>query len=54
MKTTSVLAAAALVGSTTAKVHKLKLDKVPLSEQFVCHRQLFALICFYDLELTMT
>jgi saccharopepsin len=35
MKTTSVLAAAALVGAATAKVHKLKLDKVPLSEQFV-------------------
>jgi saccharopepsin len=34
MKTTSVLAAAALVGAATAKVHKLKLDKVPLSEQF--------------------
>jgi saccharopepsin len=33
MKTASVLAAAALVGAATAKVHKLKLDKVPLSEQ---------------------
>lgn len=36
MKTTAVVAAAALMGSATAKVHKLKLDKVPLSEQFVC------------------
>lgn len=34
MKTTSVLTAAALVGAATAKVHKLKLDKVPLTEQF--------------------
>lgn len=33
-----MLAAAALLGSATAKVHRLKLDKVPLSEQFVsCH-----------------
>jgi saccharopepsin len=37
MKTTGVVAAAALLGSATAKVHKLKLDKVPLSEQFVWH-----------------
>lgn len=37
MKTTAVVAAAALLGSATAKVHKLKLDKVPLSEQFVWH-----------------
>lgn len=35
MKTTAVVAAAALLGSAAAKVHKLKLDKVPLSEQFV-------------------
>lgn len=38
MRTLSILAAAALLGSATAKVHRLKLDKVPLSEQFVsCH-----------------
>ncbi|KKA21312.1 Pepsin A [Rasamsonia emersonii CBS 393.64] len=34
MRTLSMLAAAALLGSATAKVHRLKLDKVPLSEQF--------------------
>lgn len=33
MKTASLLAAAALAGAATAKVHKLKLEKVPLSEQ---------------------
>ena len=30
-----MLAATALLGTAAAKVHKLKLDKVPLSEQFV-------------------
>jgi saccharopepsin len=35
MKSVSLLAAAVLLGSATAKVHKLKLDKVSLSEQFV-------------------
>jgi saccharopepsin len=34
MKTISVLAASALLGSAAAEVHKLKLNKVPLSEQF--------------------
>jgi hypothetical protein len=38
MKSVSLLAAAALLGSATAKVHKLKLDKVSLSEQFVCRQ----------------
>jgi len=33
MKYTSAVAAAALVGSATAGVHKMKLKKVPLSEQ---------------------
>jgi saccharopepsin len=34
MKTLPVLAAAVLLSSAAAKVHKLKLNKVPLSEQF--------------------
>ncbi|PLN78951.1 aspartyl protease [Aspergillus taichungensis] len=33
MKTPSLLAASVLLGCASAKVHKLKLDKVPLSEQ---------------------
>lgn len=37
MKTVSVLAAATLLGSASAGVHKLKLNKVPLSEQLVSH-----------------
>lgn len=35
MKTASLLVATALAGAATAKVHKLKLEKVPLSEQLV-------------------
>lgn len=35
MRTVSLLAATALLGSASAGVHKLKLNKVPLSEQFV-------------------
>ena len=35
MKYTSAVAAAALLGSASAGVHKMKLKKVPLSEQFV-------------------
>lgn len=37
MKSISLLAASALLGSASAEVHKLKLNKVPLSEQFVSH-----------------
>lgn len=37
MKTTALLTAAALLGSATAKVHKLKLEKIPVSERFVCN-----------------
>jgi saccharopepsin len=35
MKSLSFLTASALLGSAVAEVHKLKLDKVPLSEQLV-------------------
>ncbi|KAL2222886.1 aspartic endopeptidase Pep2 [Thermoascus aurantiacus ATCC 26904] len=37
MRTVSLLAASALLGSASAGVHKLKLNKVPLSEQFEKH-----------------
>ena len=37
MKTLPVLAAAVLLSSAAAKVHKLKLNKVPLSDQFVSY-----------------
>jgi saccharopepsin len=36
MKYTSAVAAAALLGSANAGVHKMKLKKIPLSEQLVC------------------
>jgi hypothetical protein len=36
MKYTSAVAAAALLGSTSPGVHKMKLKKIPLSEQLVC------------------
>ena len=32
-----MLAVAAMVGSASAGVHKMKLQKIPLSEQLVCH-----------------
>lgn len=35
MKTTSLLTASALLSYASAEVHKLKLNKVPLSEQLV-------------------
>jgi hypothetical protein len=35
MKTSAILLAAATAGSTTAAVHRMKLNKVPLSEQLV-------------------
>lgn len=35
MKSFTILAASALLGSAAAEVHKLKLNKVPLSEQLV-------------------
>lgn len=35
MKAPSLLAAALLAGGTSAEVHKLKLNKVPLEEQLV-------------------
>lgn len=40
MKST-LIAAAALLGSAQAGVHKMKLNKVPLSEQLVCFRRLY-------------
>lgn len=36
MKSTLYLAATFLVGFTSAAVHKVKLQKIPLSEQLVC------------------
>ena len=38
MKYTTVVAAAALLGSASAKVHRMKLQKIPLSEQLVSSR----------------
>lgn len=35
MKYTGIVAASALLGSASAGVHKAKLQKVPLSDQFV-------------------
>jgi hypothetical protein len=35
MRTTGLLAAGALLGSASAGVHKLKLQKISLSEQLV-------------------
>ncbi|KAL5339192.1 aspartic peptidase domain-containing protein [Aspergillus crustosus] len=35
MKTASLLTASALLGCASAEVHKLKLNKVPLTEQFI-------------------
>lgn len=35
MKAPFLLSAALLVGASTAEVHKLKLNKVPLEEQLV-------------------
>lgn len=35
MKTGALLAAGALLGSASAGVHKMKLQKIPLSEQLV-------------------
>lgn len=35
MKGSSLIAASALLGSASAGVHKMKLKKVPLSEQLV-------------------
>jgi hypothetical protein len=41
MKTTMLLAAGSLLGSSSAAVHKMALKKIPLSEQLVSrHRQL--------------
>jgi saccharopepsin len=35
MKTATVMAAAALLGSASAAIHKMKLQKIPLEEQLV-------------------
>jgi saccharopepsin len=35
MKSIALLTASALLGTASAEVHKLKLGKVPLEEQFV-------------------
>jgi saccharopepsin len=35
MKSVALLTASVLLGSASAEVHKLKLNKVPLSEQLV-------------------
>lgn len=37
MKTSILLAAGSLMGAASAGVHKMKLKKVPLSEQLVSH-----------------
>jgi saccharopepsin len=37
MKTAALLAAILLLGPASAAVHKLKLKKIPLSEQLVGH-----------------
>jgi len=39
MKTAIFLAAGSLLGSATAGVHKMKLKKIPLSEQLVSHHR---------------
>ena len=36
MKNNLIVAAAALMGTASAGVHKMKLEKVPLDKQFVC------------------
>ena len=36
MKNNFIVAATALLGTATAGVHKMKLEKVPLEMQFVC------------------
>ena len=50
MKTSAILLAAATAGSTTAAVHRMKLNKVPLSEQLVSNLaiDLIALATRYD------
>lgn len=42
MKTSILLAAGSLMGAASAGVHKMKLKKVPLSEQLV------SLPCYHD------
>lgn len=37
MKNSLIIAAAALLGSAAADVHRMKLQKVPLSQQLVSH-----------------
>jgi hypothetical protein len=37
MKGDLILALAAVLGCASAGVHKMKLKKIPLSEQLVCH-----------------
>ena len=39
MKTSIFLAAAALAASSEAGVHKMKLKKIPLSDQLVSHHR---------------
>jgi len=40
MKVALLLAAGSLLGSASAGVHKMKLKKIPLSEQLVNHHHL--------------
>jgi len=42
MKSSLIIAAAALLGSASAAVHRLKLEKVPLSKQLVSSGVLLA------------
>lgn len=47
MKKALVLASAGLAGLTSAAVHTLKLQKIPLSDQLVClHRSQSYMIIF--------
>ena len=41
MKTVIALAAATLLGSASAGVHRMKLEKIPLSQQLVSLPSLF-------------
>lgn len=43
MRTSSVVAAAALLGCASAGVHRMKLQKIPLGQQLVCARSIFLL-----------
>ena len=44
MKKALLLAATVLLGCTSAKVHRLKLNKVPLSDQLVSYHRSTAVV----------